>query len=178
MHQDLLQLQTCQCKPAKPFQWAKQNPRSWYTEIILTNASRHVDWKWPIPRKHLWAITLSVDRNDINNLGPKSQPSKTILTLKRDASTWKAIYGMHRCPDQTNRENKNKKTKEKLIVVSCTWKFELSLNENQESQKNVEKMMKNCKNTNHSFFCKGLLLSLGNCVWNEKWPSFTIPSLM
>ena len=35
--------------------------------------------------------------------------------------------------------------------------------------------MKNC---NHSFSCKDSLFSLGNYVWDEKWPSFIIPSLI
>ena len=64
----------------------------------LIDVLGHVDQKLSIFREHFWAIILSLDRNDINNFGPKGQPSKTILTLRRDASTWKAIYGMRRYP--------------------------------------------------------------------------------
>ena len=58
-------------------------------------------------------MVLSLDRNDLNNLGPKGKPSKTILTLRKDASTWKTIYGMYRCPEQTNREQKKEKEAKK-----------------------------------------------------------------
>ena len=97
-----------------------------------------------------------MDRNDTNNLGPKGQLSKTILTLRRDASTWKAIYGMHRCSEQTNHEHIKKK--EKLIVMSCTWKIRSGLNKNQESKKKCWKNDENCIHTNHFFLLQGITL--------------------
>ena len=48
--------------------------------------------------------------------------------------------------------DKKKRTKEKLIIMSCTWKIRLSPNENQECQvqkckkKNDEKMHKHFDN--------------------------------
>ena len=96
--------------------------------------------------------------------------------MRRDASTWRAIYDMRCCPKKTNHENEKKKKqrkKEKLIVMSCTWKIRLSLNKNQE-EKNVEKIMKKLQIHKSFFSCKELLFSLGDCVWNEKWPSFII----
>ena len=56
--------------------------RSWYFEITLIDALGHVDQKklLPISWEHFWALILSLDRNDINNFGPKDKPFKTILT--------------------------------------------------------------------------------------------------
>ena len=84
------------------------------------------------------------------------------------------------CIVARNRQIMKKKTKqenEKLIVMSCTWKIQLSPNENQESQiqKNV---LKNDEKTEIFFSCKDSLFSLGNYVWDEKWPSFNILSLI
>ena len=134
MHQDSPQLQTYQIL----FNDQNKVPKI----VIFWN---HPDWylgAWRPKIVHFSEIRLShifpLDRNNINNLGPKSQPSKTILTLRRDASTWKAIYGMHRCPEQTNRENEKN-----LIVMSCTWKIRSSLNKNQkkcwENDKKLQK---------------------------------------
>ena len=96
---NLVCIKTCYSfKPAKPFQWAKQNPKI----VILWN---HLDWylgarwtKLPISLKYFWAIILSLDRNDLNNFGPKSQPFQNNPHMRRDASTWKTIYGIH-CPE-------------------------------------------------------------------------------
>ena len=86
-------------KPAKPFPWAEQNPKT----AIPWNHLWLMSWGMLTKIIHFSGILLShifpLDRNNINNLGPKSQLSKTILTLRRDASTWRTIYGMHRCPE-------------------------------------------------------------------------------
>ena len=59
--------------------------------------------------------------------------------------------------------------------MSCTWEIQLSLDENQEktNSKSVE-----LHEYNMFFSYKKLLFGLGNYVWNEKWPSFIIPSLI
>ena len=56
--------------------------------------------------------------------------------------------------------------------MSCTWKIRLSPNENQEIQ--IQKKMKKMKNYNF-FSCKDSLFSLGNYVWDEKFPFFNHP---
>ena len=73
-------------------------PRSWYPEITLINVLGHIDRELPIFLKHFWAITLFVDSNGINNFGPKSQKPKQ-SSYKKNASTWRAIYGVHYCPE-------------------------------------------------------------------------------
>ena len=174
----MLQLQACQ----NPLD--DQNHKSlrlWYSKITLIDALGHVDHKLPISRERFWAIIFSLDRNDINNFGPKSQSFKTILTweemLQSERSSMICIVSRSR---QTMRTRKSKKrTKEKLIVMSCTWKIWVESKwKSRIKKKMLKKWWKNCKNTNHSFSCKDLLFSLGNYIWNEKWPSFTILSLM
>ena len=66
----------------------------------------HLDWClgacWPkllISREHFWATILSLDRNDINNLGPKCHPFQNNPYMRRDASTWRAMFGVHHCPE-------------------------------------------------------------------------------
>ena len=147
MHQDSLQLQACQ----NPLDDQKRKSQDRDTlKSSLIDALRHVDQKLPIFQERFWAIIFSLDRNDINNFGPKDHLSKTIPILRSDAPIWKAFYGTCRCPEQMSQKNNEKRTKEKMIVMSCTWKIRLSLNENQECQKNAKKkMMKNCINTNH-----------------------------
>ena len=130
--------------------------------------------KLPIFQEHFWAIIFYLDKNDINNFGPKGQPFKTILT-------WEEMLQLGRSSMAyivaRSRQIMKKRIK-KLIVMSCTWRIRLILRKNQEAKKEMLrkwwKNCKNCKNTNNFFFCKELLFSLGNCVWNEKWPSFII----
>ena len=135
----------------------------WYTEIILTNALRHVDRKSPIPRKHFWAIILFVDRNDINNLGPKGQPSKTILTLRRDASTQKAIYGMHRCPVQTNWGNEKKEQKNKRKIDCHVMHLKNSIKSKQESRR------KKCWENNEKAAYTQIILLLQGITLQFRW---------
>ena len=70
MHQDLLQLQACQD--------SSDDPKTQVSKIMIF--WDHLDWclgarwpKLPISLKYFWAIILSLDRNDINNFGPKGQ---------------------------------------------------------------------------------------------------------
>ena len=127
--------------------------------------------KLPIPREHFWAIIFFLDKNDINNFGPKGQPFKTIITweemLQSERSSMLYVVAQSRQTMRTRKRKRNKKIKEKLIVMSCTWKIRLSLNKNQEAKfkKNLKKM-KNC----NLFPLRELLFSLGNYVWDEKWP--------
>ena len=61
--------------------------------------------------------------------------------------------------------------------MSCIWKIRLSPNKNQESQ--IQKMCWKKLHKHKSFVsCKELLFSLGNYVWDEKWPYFIILSLI
>ena len=54
-------------------------------------------------------------------------------------------------------------------LIESKWK-----SRKQKCWENDEKLHKH-----KSFFsCKDLLFNLGNRVWNEKWPSFIIPSLI
>ena len=173
MHQDLLQLQACQ----KPFSLTKHKSQDYdIPKFSLIDARGKMIEKLPISQEHFWAIILSLDKNDINNFGPKGQPFKTILTWEETLQLGRPsmAYIIAR-----SRQIVKKRTKEKLIVMSCTWKIRLILNKNQESEKEMlKKMMEKLHKYKSFFSCKELLFSLGNCVWNEKWPSFTIPSLM
>ena len=158
--------------------------RSWYSEITLIDTSRHIDQKLPISREYFWAIFFLWNRNDINNFGPKGQPFKTILTweemFQSDKSSMICVVAWSR---QTMRmrktkKQKNKKKKKKLIVMPCTWKIQLSLDKNQEAKKSWENDEKELYKHKSFFSCKELLFSLSNYIWDEKWPSFTIPSLI
>ena len=163
MHQDLLQLQTC-------LTFSRTKNTSPQDHDILRD---HLDWwlgarwpKLPISLKYFWAIVFFLDRNDANNFGPKrrtlsKRSSYEKRCFKLEVNLW---YASLLGADESWAKKK------KLIVMLCTWK--IWLNENQE------KMLKNCKNTNHFFSYKELFVSLGNCVWNEKWSSFIIPSLI
>ena len=77
------------------------------------------------------------------------------------------------------KQKAKKKTKEKLIVMSCTWKIRVGSKWKSRSKKmgweNVEKLQ---KTQIIPSLAKELFFSLGNCVWNEKWQSFIILSLM
>ena len=150
MHQDLLQLQACQ----NPFNDQKHKSlRLWYSEITLIDTLGHVDQKLPIFREYFWAIILSLNRNDINNFGPKDQPFKTILTwekmLQFGRPSMKCIVVRSR-QTMGKKKKKTNKTIKKMVVMSCTWKIRLSLNENQEAKKMLRKWWKSCINTNHS----------------------------
>ena len=136
MHQDLLQLQACQ----NPLDDQKHKSlRSWYSEITLIDVLRHVDQKLPIPREHFWAITFFVDRNDINNFGPKGQPFKTTLTwgeiLRLGRPSMAGIVARSR---QIVKMKKKKKRK-----INCHVKhLKNSIRPKQESRKQKKKMLK------------------------------------
>ena len=127
-------IKTCYSfKLAKPFQWAKQNPKI----VILWN---HLDWclkaHWP-KIAHFSGILLShifpLDRNNINNLGPKAN-------LPKQSSHWEEMLQLGgpfmACIVARSRKivkkSEKKEEKEKLIVMSCTWKIRSALNNNQE----------------------------------------------
>ena len=59
-----------------------------------------------------------------------------------DASTRKAIYGMHHCLEQTNRENKKKTKRTRELKIDChVMHLKNSIKSKRESRKpkNVEK---------------------------------------
>ena len=120
---------------------------------------------------NLLSHILSLDRNDVNNSWTKN-PFKTILTweemLQSERSSMICVVARSR---QTMRTKKNW-----LSCHALEKKIRLSLNKNQEKKwwENDEKLHEH----KSSFSCKELFFSLGNHIWNEKWPSFTIPSLM
>ena len=174
MHQDLLQLQAYQnpsmTKNARPktamilkspwlMPWDTLTKIAHFSELLLSHDPLFGQ-KWP---KQLWT----------------KRP-----TLSKQILTWEEMLQLGRpfmvCvvarSRQTMKKNKKQK-KQKKNWLSChaLEKFELSLNESQESQvkKNVEKMMKNRINTNN-FPCKELLFSLGSYVRDDKWTSFII----
>ena len=59
--------------------------------------------------------------------------------MRRDASTWRAIYDMRCCLEKTDHENEKKKKQRKKEKIDCHGmhlkKIRLSLNKNQESKK-------------------------------------------
>ena len=134
MHQDLLQLQA--------YQNSADDPKTQVSKIMIF--WDHLDWclgarwpKLPISLEHFWATILSLDRNDINNLGPKDHPFKIILIgeemLQPGGPCMACIIAQSR---QIKRMKKKKnRTKENWLSCHALEKFELSLNKNQESQK-------------------------------------------
>ena len=146
MHQDLLQLQACQN--------LSDNPKTQVPKIMIF--WDHLDWclgacwpKLPISREHFWAITLSLDRNDINNFGPKGQ------SFQNKSSHEKRCFNLEGHLWYASLLEVDKPRKKKLIVMSCTWKIWLSLNENQQ-EKMLRKWWKNYINTNR-------FSPVGNC---------------
>ena len=183
MHQDLLQLQACQ----NPLDDQKyKSLRLWYYEITLIDVSGHVDPKLSISWERFWAIIFSLDRNDINNFGPKGQPFKTILTweemLQSERSSMICIVARSRQTMRTiKRKSKKKKTKtkekEKLIVMSCHALEKFDWVQTKIKKAKLKKNWKKWK-TAIFFSYKELLFSSGNYVWDEKLPSFIILSLI
>ena len=114
--------------------------------------------------------------NQKANLSKQSSHEKRCFNL--EGHLWHALLPKEDRPWEREKEKAKKKRKNWLSCHALE-KIRLSLNKNQESKKNVEKMMKNCIHMNHFFSsCKESLFSLGNYVWDEKLPSFIIPSLM
>ena len=75
-------IKTCYSfKPVKTLSMTQKHKslRSWYFEITLIDVLGHVDQNYLFFGNTFWAIILSLDRNDTNNLGPKGHPFKTIL---------------------------------------------------------------------------------------------------
>ena len=65
--------------------------------------------------------------------------------MRKDASTWKAIYDMRCCSDKTDHENEKKKSKakkkeKKKNLLSCHALEKISIKSKQESRK--QKMLK------------------------------------
>ena len=119
-------IKTCYSfKLTKPFQWAKQNPKI----VILWN---HLDWYlkayWPkiahFSKKYFWALSF---------FGQKwyEQPQTKRPTLSKRSSYEKRCFKLKvhlwyaSLPevDRPWERKKQKKEKEKLIVMSCTWKI-------------------------------------------------------
>ena len=132
MHQDLLQLQTCQ------------------TFSITKNRSPKIVTFW----NHLnWLPQGTLIRNCPflgNTFEPYrsfEQPLNQKPTLSKRSSYEKRCFKLEghlrhvTLPRVDHKKNEWIREKEKLIVMSCTWKIRLSLNENQENQiqKNFEK---------------------------------------
>ena len=96
--------------------------------------------------------------------------------LPKQSSHWEKMLQLGRpfmaCIGAKSRQIVRMKKSEKIDCYVMHLKN--LIKSKRESRKNVDKMMKNCKNTNHFSSCKELLFSLGDCVWNEKWPSFII----
>ena len=129
MHQDLLQFQTCQT----PW-WPKtQVPKSRCFEITLIDVLGHINWKLPIFRKHFWAIIFLLTVMAWTTFEPKANPFKMVLIGEEMLQLRRPSMA---CIVTRIRQivKKKERTKEKLIVMSCTWKIRLFLNENQESQ--------------------------------------------
>ena len=164
MHQDLLQLQACQ----NPFDDQKHKSQGHDTlKPSLIDALGHVDQNYPF-LENSWAIFLSLDRNDINNFGPKGHLSKTIPILRSDAPIWKALYGMCRCPEQMSHKKK----------IDChVMHLKNSIKPKWESRMSEKNDEKSHKRKSFSFY-KESLFSLDNYVWYEKWSSFIILSLI
>ena len=155
------------CYSFKPFQWAKQTPRSWYPGITLINVLRHVDQKLPIFREQFLSHNPFFGQNWYEQPWTKSQPFSKQFSHKKwcfnlEGHWWHALL------PGINRPWERKKNDCHIMHL----KNLISLNKRKPSSKKMQ------KNINHFFSCKELLFSLGNYIWNEKWPSFTVPSLM
>ena len=80
--------------------------------------------------------------------------------------------------DHSRKKEKNDwiREKEKLIVMSCTWKIRF---DSKWKSKKPKKCWKEKLHKHKSLFsCKESLFSSGDYVWDEKWPFFIIPSLI
>ena len=109
-------------------------------------------------------------------LDPKVNPFKTILT-------WGKMLQLGRssmiCVVTRSRQTMRTKKKHKTKIDCHVMHLKNSTKSKRESRKkNVEKMMKKLHKHKSFFSCKESLFSLGNYVWDEKWPSFIIPSLI
>ena len=131
MHQDLLQLQTCQT-----FSMTKAKiPRSWHSEVTLIDVSGHIDQKLPISREYCWAIFFLRTEMIWATSNQKPTLSKQSLHEKRCFKLEGHLpHATLPRVDKSWERKKEKKEQKKLIVMSCTWKIRLSPNENQESQ--------------------------------------------
>ena len=142
---NLVCIKTCYSfKPAKPFQWPKtqvQDHDALKSPWLMPQGTLTKNWPF---LGNTFEPYFSSRQKWCEQPRTKSQPFQNDPHMKRDVSSWKAIYDMWRCPEETIQKKRKKwvKEKEKLIVMTCIWKIRLSLNENQESKKNVEKMMK------------------------------------
>ena len=132
---NLVCIKTCYSfKPAKPFSITKnRSPK-------IVTVWNHLNWclmaHW-LEIAHFSRILLShifpLDRNDTSNHKPKANHFKITLIWEKMFQLGRPsmIYVVARSR-QIMRIKKEKKNKEKLIVMSCTWKIWSSLNENQE----------------------------------------------
>ena len=156
---------------SKPSRWPKtQVPKT----IIFLKPPWLMPWGMLTKITQFLGTLLSrnplLDRNDINNFGPKGYLSKTIPILRSDASIWKAFYGTCRCPEQMSQKKwKKNKRKNDCHVMHL---------KNSIKPKWESRMSKNAKKKWSFPSCKESLFSLGNYVWDEKWPSFIILSLI
>ena len=177
MHQDLLQLQIYQT-----FSITKnRSPK------IMTFWN-HLNWclraHWP-KIAHFSGILLShifpLNRNDTSNLEPKANPFKTILIWEEmlQAGRPSTTCDIAQSGPFKKREKKwmNKRIKRK---IDChVMHLKNSTESKQKSRKSNSKNVLKKLHKNKSFVsCKELLFSLGNYVWDEKWPSFIILSMI
>ena len=173
MHQDLLQFQTCQT-----FSMSKtksQDHDTLKSPWLMPQGT--LTKNWPFLKKYFWTLSFfgqkwyEQPQTRSQSFQNKSLHKKRCFNL--EGHLWHASL-----PGVYKSWKKQKKTREwKIDCHVMHLKIRLSLNENQENQKCVENNEKLYKHK--SFFsCKESLFSLGNYVWNEKWPSFIILSLM
>ena len=140
MHQNLLQFQTCQT-------FSMSKTKSQDCDSLKSPRLRPQDTltKLPISREYFWALSFS-GQEWYKQLWTKRPTFQNNPHTRREASTWRVIYGMHRCPEKTNREHKKKeKRKIDCHVMHLKKKTRLSLNENQEKQKMLKKWWKTTK---------------------------------
>ena len=147
--------------------------------VILWN---HLDWcletHWP-EITHFSGILLShifpLDRNDMSSLEPKANPFKTILI-------WEEMLRVGSpsmiCVVARSRQTIRMKKKERKKKIDChVMHLKNSIKSKRKSRKPNSKKFKKMKNC-YLFPRQELLFSLGNYVWDEKWSSFIIPSLI
>ena len=112
--------------------------------------------------EHFWAIPFLWTEMTWTTLEPKDDPFSKHFSHEEWCFNLKGYLWHASLPEVDESWERKKKKKEKLIVMSCTWKIRLSPNENQESQIQ-KKIEKNEKTAVDAPFCSSYLFCFNAC---------------
>ena len=171
MHQDLLQLQARQNSLNDQ---KRKSPDRDTSKSSLIDVLGHVDQKLPIFRKSFEPYPF---------FGQKwcKQPLNQKPTLSKQSSHEKRYFkleGYLRHATLPRVDNSRKrKTEQKKNWLLCHTLEKFDWVKTKIKKLKFKKKMKKTKNCN-LFPLQELFFSLGNYIWDQKWPSFIIPSLI